>query len=221
MKVQLAFIRCPVVLLIIGIMLFLPAPAAANPVPRDQIYITNSSDIMLLLSLNFVTNLFLFTGIFLLVWGIWRKNVGKLDPDRNRFMLLVLAGVSIITFLGSLIDLALVYQPVMYNDRVLKFNGPSWAFAAFLIFLSIYFVSHYLVKIRRRVSILIGAGMVAANLASWNYLINSDDDPAFIPLLLLAILPLLLIIMYRWHLRVFSTMDSTAADIPSKAKESG
>jgi len=159
---------------------------------------------MLLLSANFVTNLFLFTGLFLLFGAIWRKNVGKLEPDRDRFMLLLLVGVSVITFLGSILDLAFVYQVSFAGIRILEFDGPSWAFAAMLIFGSIYLVAHYLLRIRRRVSILIGAGMVAANLAYWNSMLHSPEDPAFIPLLLLAILPLLLIILYRWHRTVLS-----------------
>jgi hypothetical protein len=181
--------------------LFLPAQAAANPVPPD---LASSSDFMLLLSANFVTNLFLFTGLFLLFGAIWRKNVGKLEPDRDRFMLLLLVGVSVITFIGAILDLAFVYQVSFTGIRILEFDGPSWAFAAMLIFGSIYLAAHYLLKIRRRVSILIGAGMVAANLAYWNSMLHDQDDPAFMPLLLLAILPLLLIIMYRWHRTVLA-----------------
>jgi len=190
------FIHVTAAMLFVGAILLFSIPAAANPVAPD---LASSSDMMLLLSLNFVTNTFLFTGLFLLFGAIWRKNIGKLEPNRDRFMLLLLAGVSTITFLGSILDLAFVYHDPYAGIRILKFDGPSWAFAAMLIFGSIYLVAHYLLKIRRRVSILIGAGMVAANLAYWNSMLHAPKDPAFMPLLLLAILPLLLTILYRWH----------------------
>jgi 1-acyl-sn-glycerol-3-phosphate acyltransferase len=118
--------------------------------------------------------------------------VGKLDPNRDRFILRVLAGISIITFLGLIIDYAFFSFPIM-----------GWAFAAVLIFISIYIVAYHLVKINNRVSALIGIGMVAANLASWFFSISNHGETPVDPLLLLAVLPLLLIVLYKWHRAVF------------------
>ena len=152
---------------------------------------------MSMLSLNYVINLFLFTGFFLLFARIWRKKVGKLDPNRDRFMLKVLVGIALVTFFGLFIDIAFVTP---YSG----FRLFHWAIALVLIFSSIYVVAHYMMKISRRVSLLIGIGMVAVNMVSWLTPFLLAGYMGSVHLLMLAVLPLLLIFLYKWHRAVFS-----------------
>ena len=44
--------------------------------------------------------------------------------------------------------------------------------------------------------------MAAANLAFWFSQIDSTGDPALVPLLLLFVVPLVLFLVHRWHLKV-------------------
>jgi hypothetical protein len=191
-KPPLVFILGTAALLVAGAISILPLPAVANSAPPGPDIPSSSSHTIEFLAVNFIINLFLFTGLFLLFASIWGKKVGKLDPNRDRFILLVLVGISLVTFLGLIIDYAFLHYLIM-----------GWAFAAVLIFVSIYIVAYQLVKIGKRVSALIGIGMVVANLASWFYSISHHGETPVDPLLLLAILPLLLIFLYKWHRSVF------------------
>jgi hypothetical protein len=199
------------VLLIVTVSLpMLSMVAAANPIPIQQNprYLNGATPLLLLLCLNFIVNLFLFSLLFLLLANMWRKNVGKLPPDRNKFILITLASVAGITLLGSLIDIGLLYGS-SGSVLVLRYDAARWSIAVLLIFASIYLISHYFLKVRRRVSIMIGAAMGAVNLGYWYALLDTYDDPAFIPLLLLFVVPVLLFLIYRWHLKVYMAAEET------------
>ena len=189
----------------------MPARAAGNPIPTDplpfgDIHLENAADIVLFLSLNFITNLFLFSAIFLVLGMIWRRDVGQLDTDRNQYVLKLLGAVFIITLVGSLIDIAMLYVSSQYDRTMLylKFDALRWGAALVMIFISIYLAARWILKIRRRVSVLICAGMTIANLAFWFSLLGSFRNPGLLPLLLLFVTPLLLNQIRRWHLKVYS-----------------
>ena len=184
----------------------------ANPPPPVDFY-PDPSNILLFLTQSFITNLFLFSVLFILFGMVWRKNIGALCTGRDRFMLLLLATVALITLLGSLIDLGLLYADSGYGGFVLRFNALGWGFALMLIFGSIYLAAHHILKIRRRVSILIGAGMTGVNLVYWLSLLETHDDPALITLPLLFVTPILLYLIYRWHLKVY-TAEPTVQPAP-------
>ena len=172
----------------------LPAAADTSPHPFYHKYI-GLLFIVIMFSINYVINLFLFVGFFLLFASMMRRNVGELNPNPGGFMLRVLVGTAIITLFGLPIDLAFVppYGIVISN----------WIIALIFIFASIYLAAHYFVKIGKSVSMLIGIGMVAANLASW-VSIYYDAYPLFLPLMMLAMLPLLLIFLNIWHRTVLT-----------------
>jgi hypothetical protein len=192
-------------------MMLIPGLAAGNPVPFGDIDLASATDIMLFLSLNFVSNLFLFSAMFLVLGFVWRQNIGRLDPDRNQFILKMLAAVFIITLVGSLIDLATLYvsYPAYKNQLNLKFDALRWGVGLAMILLSILLAALWLLKIRRRVSVLIGLGMAAANLAFWYTQIEHHRDPGVLPLVFLFFAPLLLILVRWWHLKVFSVRAAT------------
>jgi hypothetical protein len=174
----------------------LPAAADSGPFNVVYMYVTNPYSIFLLLAANFVIDLFLFTLLFLSFASIWRKRVGMLDTNRDRFILRVLAGVGIITVIGQIID-GIFVSPFLLNLQIL-----SWGVAAILIFLSIYIIANKMLKINIMVSILIGIGMVVFNLVSWSFY-RSQGRFFVDPLFVLAVVPLLLGGIYLWHRTVF------------------
>jgi hypothetical protein len=204
------------------ILVLVPSMVSANPIPVDQAdtrILFGPGSIFMLLSLNFIVNLFLFSVAFLVLASIWGKNVGNLPPDRDRFLLMLLVGVAGITFFGALIDIGLLYNwsgPYAF----LQYDLAWWMMAALLVLASVYLVGHYLMRIRRRVSLLIGSFMAAVNLGYWYSLVGSTADPALVPLLLLFVLPFVLFLVRRWHRKVFQT-GGPASTGPAPGPASG
>lgn len=186
-------------MMVVGAILLFPLPAVADSGPFNVVYYIIPYSLFLLLAANYVIDLFLFTLLFLSFASIWKKRVGMLDTNRDRFILKVLAGVGIITVIGQIIDGGFVY-PIFFGLQVL-----GWGVAAILIFLSIYIIANKMLKMSIWVSGLIGIGMVAFNLVSWFFSRSLSLYDRFLvdPLFLLAVVPLLLGGIYLWHRTVF------------------
>ena len=164
--------------------------AIANPVylePRPSItYTTPLSGIAWLAILNYVTNLFLFSCILLLIIRKYGKMALIISRNKKWFMRSLFFATLLITLFGANIDFYF-----LIDEGKLFFNVWNWILALILIFFSVFMVSFFLFNIKIRLNIMLSGFFVIFNLLSWSLIFLLDQSVAyaiiFISILLLSI----------------------------------
>ncbi|MFO7619393.1 MAG: hypothetical protein R6W91_07070 [Thermoplasmata archaeon] len=155
--------------------------------------------IILIFVINIPVNLFWYVailGVFLKRWG---RDIGII-PERaaifaGKLLLLSMA----ITFAGAMIDLLFLYERTG-GYFVLEYDPLKWMFAAFLIFLSLFIMSHLVLKLRFRFNALISGTIALLNPFFWFLILLYEDGLMCWTLLITLLLtPLPLFYILRWH----------------------
>jgi hypothetical protein len=164
------------VLFFLGVMvLFFVRTAGANPIPVNPNPPNPSFDGFVL---TFIINLpfdFIFLTLFAHLSGIVLRSPISLLAPRKHALLTTLISIVIAIF-GAAIDQLFValplydfvhskYYPTYHPDILLDYGGVF--VALLLIFLSVVLCVHFAFKFKKRLTVMIGVGMVALNVLSW------------------------------------------------------
>lgn len=167
--------------------------AIANPlIPPDFRppikYNDPISGIAFLSILNYVTNLLLFSCIFLLIFRKYGKTALLISRNKKWFMRSLFFTTAIITLFGAITD-----QYLLINGGKIFFNAQNWILALILIFFTVFIVSFFFFDVKIRQNIMLSGFFVLFNLLSWSLIFVFDQIVVYVIIfisVLLIVIPL-------------------------------
>jgi hypothetical protein len=176
----------------------------ADPLPSSPAPANYTIDVFLgMVLLNFPLNLFWFSLMFSLAIQTNGLKAVRFRPGRALFHLKTVAAVLVITLIGVVIDLTLLYDN--YNGW-LTFAPEShnWPAASFLVGLSVLICSLLIIRLRFIYSVTLATGMALMNLVWWYFYENQTGNWLFLLYVCSIILvPVVLYSLDRWYRIVF------------------
>jgi hypothetical protein len=153
---------------------------------------------------NLPVNLFWLSLTLYLTGMIVRERLCAIPNSNRVFLGGLLGSVLIITAVGTVVDVAFLYERYG-SSYTLTADTYRWTVAAILIFASVYLTTLFVMKMDRLFNFVPAAVMMGANVIWWSVLGGSSSEmyfPFIMGLICLGLSPIPILGLAAWHTRV-------------------
>lgn len=153
---------------------------------------------------NLPVNLFWLSLILYLMGLLVRNRLFAISSSKSACLGIFFVSAAIITVVGTAIDVSLLYEREG-DVFTLKADPARWGLAASLVFASVYVTTLLVLKMSELLSLVPAAVMMEVNVAWWSIFGShswSIMGPFVLAIVCLALAPLPLYGLVRWHDRI-------------------